>query len=54
MTALIIQRLDAIARASPELKSITVLYKSILPILRDAEIPVEPVLLDTEQARVKL
>ena len=50
----IVAKLDALVCVSPDLKPIAVLYAAILPLLRDADLRVEPVTLTVEQACVKL
>jgi FdhE protein len=50
----IAQRLCTLAQDSPYLKYAARLYEAILPILRDADIRVEPVSLTWEQARSKM
>lgn len=46
--------LRALAQPTPDLKPAAQLYEIILPLLRDADLRVEPVALTEEQARAKL
>lgn len=50
----IVQRLRALAQSSPDLKQAAHVYEIILPLIRDADLHVEPMALTPEQARVKL
>lgn len=50
----IVQSLRRLSQESPYLKDAALLYEAILPLLRDAHIPVEPVSLTREQAFSKM
>jgi Protein involved in formate dehydrogenase formation len=50
----IVQSLRRLSQESPYLKDAALLYEAILPLLRDAHIPVEPVSLTRDQAFSKM
>lgn len=50
----VLERLQAVVQSSPDLKEMAQLYAIVLPILRDADLHVEPVSIDPEQAHAKL
>jgi len=50
----IVQSLRRLSQESPYLKDAALLYEEILPLLRDAHIPVEPVSLTQDQAFSKM
>ncbi len=50
----IVQRLNALAQESPDLKEAAQVYEAILPLLRDADLHVAPVSITPEQAREKM
>jgi len=48
------QRLAALTQETPDLAPMAELYQAILPLLRDANLRVEPIALTQDQARAKL
>jgi formate dehydrogenase accessory protein FdhE len=50
----IVQRLRALVQLSPDLQEAARIYEVILPLIRDADLPVAPVALTPDQAHAKM